>query len=152
MPQFEAPNGEMIVGVLERVPCVVQIDDISEDGTYVLPTVGVSNTIWWDDQEPVMKGESLVFIDEESGQWTFDQLTKVVEEDEDDSTEEEAVEKIEVMPAERDIILAALHFYTLKRLNGTDFPDEVVEIATNGGAHEILSYEAINELCERINT
>ena len=53
---------------------------------------------------------------------------------------------------ERDIILASLRLYQhVYEETGGDIPDDILDIATNGGSHEVLDLEAIDDLCERIN-
>jgi hypothetical protein len=86
MPQFKSPNGELIVSVLEKTPCAVSVGNISADGKQYEPD-GNGSTMWWDDQYPVMKGDSFIFIDEDGDQWTFNQLTLYVEEDEGEDEE-----------------------------------------------------------------
>jgi hypothetical protein len=49
---------------------------------------------------------------------------------------------------ERDIILAALRFW--QRAYAWGSPED--EIPTNGGEHELVDDDEIDELCERINT
>lgn len=76
MTNYRAPNGLTINGVLERTPCSVGIESISDDGSEV-EYDGNGSTMYWDHQEPVKRGGSLVFLDEDGGEWTFDQLTKI---------------------------------------------------------------------------
>ena len=88
MPQFKAPNGLLIDRIFEKVPCAVGITDIAEDGqsfTYD----GNGADMWWDDQysERNKADSSFIFIDEDGDQWTFDQLTKVDEEAEEEEDE-----------------------------------------------------------------
>lgn len=53
--------------------------------------------------------------------------------------------------AQFDTILAALRFY--QSHGGLDaVPDEIQDLATNGGAHNGLTLDAIDALCEQINT
>jgi hypothetical protein len=58
---------------------------------------------------------------------------------------------IEIEAEERDAILAALRYWQHDK-DGTK-PDwqGLTEIETNGGTHQGLGSEAIDELCERIN-
>lgn len=53
---------------------------------------------------------------------------------------------------ERDIILASLRLYQhVHNETGGDVPEDILDIATNGGSHELLDLGAIDDLCERIN-
>ena len=53
---------------------------------------------------------------------------------------------------ERDIILAALRLYQhVHDETGGDIPDDILSIATDGGSHEVIDLDAIDDLCERIN-
>jgi hypothetical protein len=76
MAKFKAPNGLMIQCVLETVPCIVGIDSISDDGSEV-EYDGNGSDVLWDDQKPVMRNGLRVFLDEDGGEWTFDQLERV---------------------------------------------------------------------------
>ncbi|CCF19129.1 protein of unknown function [Pseudorhizobium banfieldiae] len=78
MPKFKAPNGMPITCILEKVPCIVGLESISEDGTEV-EYDGNGSDVIWDEQKPVKRGGSFVFLDEDGEEWTFDQLTKVEE-------------------------------------------------------------------------
>jgi hypothetical protein len=147
MTDFKSPTGDLIVAILETTPCRVGITSISADGREV-EYDGTGSQMFWDDQKPVKRNDSYVFLDENGGEWTFDQLIKV--------EEEEELQTLTVTGAERDTILAALRYWQ-ERLTITDphaIEDEsdlLVEIATNAGTHPALDAEAIDELCERIN-
>jgi len=54
-----------------------------------------------------------------------------------------------VTPHEFDTMLAALRFWEAR---GDDAPQEIIDIATNGGDHESMSLDAIDELCQDLNT
>ena len=56
---------------------------------------------------------------------------------------------LQVKPAERDTILAALRFY---QAHLPSVSDEITEIATCGGEHEALTEAQIDSLCMEINT
>lgn len=57
-----------------------------------------------------------------------------------------------VSPEQRDIILAALRLYQqVHDQTGGDIPDDILDIATNGGSHDAIDLNAIDDLCERIN-
>lgn len=59
---------------------------------------------------------------------------------------------VSISPPERDMILAALRLYQqVHDQTGGDLPDDILDIATNGEAHEVIDLEAIDALCERIN-
>jgi hypothetical protein len=55
-----------------------------------------------------------------------------------------------VSDEEKDTILAALRCYQIFFHEG--FPDGVEEIATNEGKHEAMEPDAVDTLCESINT
>lgn len=71
----------------------------------------------------------------------------------DDYELEDDIAIIEVTEMERDTILAALRLWQDQKRFGPDahINEELIEIATNGGAHEELSIDAIDALCEAIN-
>ncbi len=53
---------------------------------------------------------------------------------------------------ERDIILASLRLYQhVHDQTGGDIPEDILDIATDGGSHKVLDLDAIDDLCERIN-
>ena len=68
---MRAPNGKLIVGTLESVYGVAQIDEEStlEDICYDGYT-----DINWDSQESVIKDGGRTFIDEDGHEWHEDQL------------------------------------------------------------------------------
>lgn len=82
MQRYISPNGNLIVAILESTPCSVGIEGISADGTEV-EYDGNGSTMFWDDQKAVKRNGSLVFLDEEGGQWSFDQLSVAPESDEE---------------------------------------------------------------------
>lgn len=57
-----------------------------------------------------------------------------------------------ISTGERDIILASLRLYQhVHDQTGGDIPEDILDIATDGGSHEVLDLNAIDDLCERIN-
>lgn len=70
----------------------------------------------------------------------------------EDGEKLEEIETLQVTAAERDTILAALRYWKWDK--DGESPDNAMldDIATNGGSHEALDAEAIDELCEKINT
>lgn len=76
MADYTAPNGLPIIGTLETMCGVALIDEIDETGE---PVFSGETKIWWDEQKTVERDGKLVFVDEEGGEWIFDQLTKVEE-------------------------------------------------------------------------
>lgn len=75
--KFLAPNGNPIVRVLETVPLGANIEGISEDGNSI--TYSGGSDVYWDDQSPVHRDHSFVFLDEDGAEYHFDQLTKAEE-------------------------------------------------------------------------
>lgn len=59
--------------------------------------------------------------------------------------------KYEISPEERDTILAALRLWQDFREGHPADEPKLRDIATNDGAHEMLSFAAIDALCERLN-
>ena len=80
MPDWKSPTGSKIVGTLETIPGICRLVDISDDGR--VDYLGGTD-ILWDAQETVTRDGKTVFVDEGGDEWTFDQLTKE-EEGEDD--------------------------------------------------------------------
>ncbi|WP_457105675.1 hypothetical protein [Methylobacterium sp. P5_C11] len=58
---------------------------------------------------------------------------------------------ITINDAQLDTILAALRLYQ-SHSGLTAMPDEIRELATNGGSRSGLTLAAIDSLCEQINT
>jgi len=60
--------------------------------------------------------------------------------------------QLTVSVGERDVMLAALRlFQQVHHQTAGDIPDDILDIATDGDAHEVIDLEAIDDLCERIN-
>lgn len=76
MSGYKAPNGKLIDRIFETTPCAVGITSISDDGKQV-EYDGHGSDMLWDEQKPIERNGSFVFLDEDGGEWTFDQLTKV---------------------------------------------------------------------------
>lgn len=76
MPRYASPNGVPIDRVLETVPCGAGIKDIAADGSSVEYDPSGSD-VFWDDQRPVKRNGSFVFLDADGDEWTFDQLVLV---------------------------------------------------------------------------
>jgi len=79
--RFLAPNGNPIVGTLETLFGCANATEFSETGE---PEYDGETTIWWDEQRTVHKGASMVYVDENGDQWTFDQLVPDTEDDEEE--------------------------------------------------------------------
>lgn len=77
-----APNGLEITGTLEALTGRARISGISEDGT---PEHAGGTEVFLEDGKTVERNGKPVFLDEEGGEWTFDQLTSEPPEDEDDT-------------------------------------------------------------------
>jgi len=59
---------------------------------------------------------------------------------------------VQLSPAERDLILAALQLWQDSVNDGSEYlNDDLIGIATNNEAHELLDDHAIQQLRERIN-
>lgn len=58
----------------------------------------------------------------------------------------------ELTAVERNTVLAALRcFQEVVEATNNELPDRLLDIATNGGAHEPMSLDDIDDLCERLN-
>lgn len=79
MADYRAPNGQLIQGTLEQIPGVALISGIGDEGE---PEYDGETKVWWDDQKTLTRDGKTIFVDDEGFEWTFDQLTKVEEEDE----------------------------------------------------------------------
>lgn len=55
--------------------------------------------------------------------------------------------KIELSDEGRDIVLAALRLWQ----HSAEVPVDIMEIATNGSTHAVMSDDDIDDLCEHIN-
>lgn len=85
---------------------------------------------------------------------TYDD-TEIMEDEAEEVGPDETVDAAEsrfLAPAERDTILAALRrWQQMLEQTGGALPNDLLDIATNGGTHDGLSVEDIDALCERIN-
>ena len=68
---YVSPTGSPIVGTLENLVGRAEITGISPTGE---PEHAGETTIFWDDQKTVTRGGKIVFLDEDGGEWTFDEL------------------------------------------------------------------------------
>lgn len=81
MARYISPNGSEILGTLERMSDRAEITGI--DPKTGEPDYEGTTEIFYDDQETVMRGGKIVFLDESGDEWTFDQLTLAEDDDED---------------------------------------------------------------------
>ena len=70
---WRAPNGDAIVGTLEKLIGTALITDIEDNGT---PIFEGETKVDWDSQETVTRNDKIIFVDESGYEWTFDDLTK----------------------------------------------------------------------------
>jgi len=77
--KYLSPGGVPIVGTLERLSALGCISGISDQG---VPSYTDDVKVFWDDQITDRRNGKIVFLDENGGDWTFDQLTP--EPDEED--------------------------------------------------------------------
>lgn len=87
MPQFVSPTGSPIIGTKELIPGVALVASISETGE---PEYEGETDVDWDGQRTVKRDGKILFVDDDGEQWTFDQLTKV--EDDEDGEDDESEE------------------------------------------------------------
>lgn len=80
-----APNGLEITGTLEAFTGRARISGISEDGT---PEHAGGTEVFLEDGKTVERDGKPVFLDEEGGEWTFDQLTSEHPDDDQDDDED----------------------------------------------------------------
>jgi len=80
MTDYRAPNGQQIIGTAEKVLCTASIDGIDDDG---LPDYAGGSEVHWDTQETQTRDGKILFVCENGDEWTFDQLTKVDDDDEE---------------------------------------------------------------------
>ena len=80
MTDFISPTGSPIVGTLETITGRANICGI--DPATGNPEHDGGTEIFWDDQATVMRDGKTVFLDEDGGEWTFEELTIAVENDE----------------------------------------------------------------------
>lgn len=77
-----APNGLEITGTLEAFTGRARISGISADGK---PDHFGGTEVFLEDGKTVERDGKPVFLDEEGGEWTFDQLSSEPPEDEDET-------------------------------------------------------------------
>lgn len=80
MTDYLSPKGSPIIGTLEKLLGRAEISNI--DPATGTPEYSGSTEVFWDDQETVYRDDKIVYLDEAGEEWTFDQLTRVKEEDE----------------------------------------------------------------------
>lgn len=73
---YQTPTGIAIRGTIERIPGIARIDGITDNG---VPSYAGGTDILWDGMEPLKLRGKIVFLDEDGGTWTFDQLVPVPE-------------------------------------------------------------------------
>lgn len=84
--RFVSPNGVLIIGTLAKVPARVNALEYDADG---IPQWDGGTELFWDEMDTVERKGSLVYIDEEGGEWAFDQLSPKLEDiEETDEIEE----------------------------------------------------------------
>lgn len=71
MREYVSPNGDQILGTLEKLTGRAEITGIEDDGT---PVYSGGTEIFYDDQVTVMRDGRMVFLCTEGDEWTFDQL------------------------------------------------------------------------------
>lgn len=76
-----SPTGVQITGTLESLTARAHISGIADDGT---PEHSGGSEIFYDDGKTVERDGKPVFLDEEGGEWTFDQLTSENPDDDQD--------------------------------------------------------------------
>lgn len=74
--RYQAPNGLEIVGTSDVVACRAEIDGVEDDGT---PAYAGETEVFWDEQRTREKGGKILFLDEDGNEWTFDQLSRILE-------------------------------------------------------------------------
>lgn len=77
MTTWRAPNGDAIVGTLEKLIGTALISGIEDDGT---PIFDGETKVDWDSQVTVTREDKIIFLDESGNQWTFDELVKDADE------------------------------------------------------------------------
>lgn len=82
MARYTSPNGSEIVGTAEKLLATANISGIDpETGE---PEFAGDTEIHWDTQETLERDGKTLFVDDSGEEWTFDQLTTIDEDDEDD--------------------------------------------------------------------
>lgn len=80
--QYNSPSGSPILGTLESIKGRAEISGISATGE---PEYASQTTVFWDNQETVLRNGKIVFLDQDGMEWTFDEL--VLDEDYENDTE-----------------------------------------------------------------
>ena len=75
--KYQAPNGELIVGMVEAIPATAFVNGLDDSG---FPEYAGGSSIHWDDQKPITRLGKLIYRCNGGSDWTFDQLTKVEDE------------------------------------------------------------------------
>jgi len=81
MKNYQSPNGSAIVGTYDLVPATARIDGIHDDGT---PEYAGESDVWWDDQKTQERDGKILYVDEDAKTWTFDQLTAIPDEEDEE--------------------------------------------------------------------
>lgn len=74
--KYQSPLGALITGIRESITVTAHINGIHEEG---YPEYAGSTDVHWDTQEPIKENGNLIYVDENSDVWSFDQLIKVEE-------------------------------------------------------------------------
>jgi cold shock CspA family protein len=74
---YNSPKGHAIIGTSEKVLATASISGINDDGT---PVYAGGSEVHWDTQRTLTTKGKICFVCESGNEWTFDQLTAVVEE------------------------------------------------------------------------
>lgn len=77
-----SPKGVQITGTLETIKGRATISGISSEG---VPEHAGGTEVFYDESRTVERDGKLVFLDEEGGEWTFDQLTSNPPDDDDET-------------------------------------------------------------------
>lgn len=88
-----APNGDRIIGTLERLYAVARISGIYQTGE---PHHEGLNDVDWNSQETVLRDGAALFVDDGGRYWTFAQLIARpddIEDDEWDAIRDELADK-----------------------------------------------------------
>jgi hypothetical protein len=135
MPKFRVRKGHDAWVIYEAI---VEADSIEDANDFISWNSSQAEIDWRRNGE----------IDEFDHFDTFPDETEEVK----DGDEVEGKLILAVSPEERNTILAALRAYQqVSEQCAGDLPDDLYDIATNGGAHDALDLEAIDNICERIN-
>jgi len=81
MGKYQSPNGSKIIGTAELIPGTAMIISIDDDGH---PEYTGETELDWDNQWTKTRDDKFLFIDDDGYLWTFNQLMKLVDEEEED--------------------------------------------------------------------